>query len=234
MEQKLKDILNRKMDSLPLKDAIPDFDKAGAWGELSSRLMSEKRQRLPLLGWWSYAAALVGGLLIGGFAVHYLQGGNPKDMPGLSTTKNVIPAVQEPNARASGTLTLPIAHPSADAADAVFMRKDRSAVAQPSMALQKTVVPSKAEVPQQQLQQPVPEQTTSIAVAVAPESPKEHYPALRAIHLLDIESEDKTVLINDAGKVHAGLSFSFYISPSRLPEGKDAQAPSSVLRYIVR
>ncbi len=225
MDQTLKDLLQEKLDGLPAADAAPGFDRAQTWTEIAGRLAPPKRRTLPFRPHWGYAAAaLLAGLLLGGPVLKYLQ---PDAAPAPAVTATdtprtkpaALPVVPAPPAPVvAGTRNRSVAAP-APASGATPVRGNRMVAAPVREAVPQTPVPEPKPLDRPQ---PAP------APVAAARTPR------RAVHLLDLQTDDRTVLLDDGPAVRPSTGFTLYLSPKRLPDGRDDGAPSSVIRPLLR
>ena len=235
MEKRFREMMQEKLAGMSPEEAAPDFDKAGTWEELESRLGPEKVKTIPIVKAWVYAAAaLLIGLLLGGASLKYLTQEEPKEQDRL--TRSALPPAEKEEKTDPG---------------AVVSRKRPAEEVQSTLPPSQSNAPQKPDVPVRRFPSALlpaanPNETKTGIVLTGPE-PSSSYPdaipelikkqvalpAPRALHLLDVESEDRTVLL-ESGTPSRGRSFSLYLSPKRLPAGGDQGAPSTVIRSILR
>ena len=214
-----------KWDGLSTTEIAPQFSQAQTWNELSARLEAQpKRRVIPVV--WLYAAATIAGIVIGGFSIHYLDKSTRREPFTAGITKLQPPVLKTPAVITTVVLTAPKDGLTSKKNDD-YLQRNSTHHSSPEKDTQHTVTLQKPDT--KQASDSLPAITDETATTAA-----KPLPAQRAIHLLDIESEDRTVLTDQPAGIHNSRSFTIYISPSRLPDGKDAHAPSSVLRPFFR
>lgn len=187
MEKDFEQSMRDKMDEASLGDLIPQFDKDEEWSQLSAKLHPQRRRVIPIM--WSHAAAILIGITIGWLFLR----NTGRNMPAEHSVATVVTPA-------------PVAAPSPVVVhDTVIMEhvavkevKARPAVATVSSEKVQMVhdtvkvyvsntanaIPAANELPE------APAVTPTVAVA----SVKTQRP--RAVHLLDVDNEDKKLIIN--------------------------------------
>lgn len=201
--------LKGRLDDAGLDDVLPGFDREQAWAELKQRIPAKKSK--PLVGWWSHAAALVAGLLIGAMLIKSLSEQEvAAPVPVVAEQQDVTPTiiqrtdtvyvVQESESKIKGQK--PTVQPSNHKSEPVIVQA-------PEPVQQEATIPDTPETQQE--------------VVVAKQQPT---PA-RPIHLLDIENEDRQTALyhNDAEASHK-RGFVLQLSPKGLPDNKTNKAPT--------
>jgi hypothetical protein len=220
MEDQLRNILKDKVGSLSVKDIAPAFNSSHTWNELSARLEKKERKLVPVL--WAYAAALVLGFFIGGSVIYYsLRSGSEV----VVQSKQVLRQTPVTNQMSGEQVA----------------RNDQNAISvlQPPTKRKRSVKQSGQVASKVPTDQPlrIPAQTSSVIVAesvstqtgVAVKAASKP----RAIHLLDVEGEDRMVLINESQETKKSV-LQVYFSPNRVARQDNTQAPASVLEFITR
>ena len=236
MEQRLREMMQEKLGGMSPEEVAPGFDKAGTWEELESRIGPEKAKTIPIGKAWLYAAAaLLIGLILGGASLKYLTQEGPKEQDRL--THSALPPAEKEEKMASGAISSPerpaeivkntLPEPGTNSkrkADVTVRRFPPAPSHDAETYETATGILLTGEAPR------LPD-----GIPGDPELPKKQavLPAPRALHLLDVESEDRTVLLEN-GMPSRGRSFSLYLSPKRLPDGGDQAAPPTVIRSILR
>lgn len=228
MDEQLRSILKEKMESLSVKDIAPAFNARQTWNELSPRVEKKERRLVPVA--WAYAAALVLGILIGGAAIYHnltkeeqVVAKNGDEAPASKMAKGPSPEIAQPK-----TADSPPKLVSNQGIVSPVSRK------QPKAQQVSVVIARKAESSNPQIVEEAALFETPAKDEVATTIESKATSATRAMHLLDIADEARTALLNEPRPKHSGTSFTLYISPNRLPEGRDVQAPASVLHFIRR
>jgi hypothetical protein len=216
MEDQLRNLLNQKMEGLQAKSLAPTFSVLQSWSELEHRLQ-EKRGRKLVPIWWAYAASLLLGIIIGGAAIYY-----NKREPSASLTKLTIEHVLVPEQKKTIQDVQAIAvEPRISLS---IKRKEVKSTEKANTQASRII----GIAPESEIQEPAPVKEEEVKVVKVVQR---RQVVERALHILDIESEDKTVLLDEPKTTHYGSSFTLYISPKlRLQGGNDAQAPASVIR----
>lgn len=207
LEQQMRD----KMEQGKLDDIMPDFDKDMAWEDLSARLPEPKKKR-PVIVWWTHAAALIAGILLGGVALKMLL------QPQVITTEPQIVTVekyQEPEVVVKTDTVFITKEIRTTPVESVVNpeRKENVVIAKQQDDEVKEVAPPKEEVQQQQ---------KDVIVQTKPKK-------VKPVHLLDMENEDRSTALyhNDpAAKQRSG--FVFQINPDKLPDANTKQSPTLI------
>lgn len=215
MDEQLRRTLNDRLDGLQAGDVFPDFDRNGTWETMQRRMdgMSPVRRALPV---WSYvAAAAVMGLLIGAMSVHLLSRDSGLSMPLIA---HVFPAEVEPPADIENgeTALLPVRPPVTPPAPKRAENRIQPAARQPFASLT-------ASLPSPTIAQPE-------TLPPTPDIPAPTRPRPRARHLLDIDAQARTVLLNEQPQGAAKTGFLEYMMVRTLPEPAASSAPASIFR----
>lgn len=206
-EQQMRD----KMEQGKLADIMPDFDKDMAWEDLSAKLPEPKKEK-PVIVWWTHAAALIAGILLGGVALKMLL------QPQVITTEPQIVTVekyQEPEVVVKTDTvfitkeirTTPVQRVVAP------VRKKEVVVAKQKEDEVKQVLPPQDEVQQEQ---------KDVVVQTKPKK-------VKPVHLLDMENEDRsTALYHNDPTAKQRSGFVFQINPDKLPDANTNQSPTLI------
>ena len=223
MAKDFEKLVNEKMEAATLKDVMPDFDKEAMWNELDNRLPQPiKKKILPL--WWTHAAAVAAGILLGVVLIRSLSG------DGNSGIKE-------------NTVTTVIKQ---DAAPVVVVKRDTVFIpVQPAVPVKEVIVRKKQVMPHQQL--PVQEHAaveTQEIEQLLPETAKntEQQPVAqikprkkKAVHLLDIDNENRqTALYHNDADVHHRTGFALQISAQRLPDNNPQQRKETLIKELLK
>lgn len=189
-EQHFKETL----DAGGINNAAPQFDKEAEWNELKSRLIHRPKRKLwPV---WSHAAALLAGIIVCWFLMRQWGGSTKAEqsivvMPTTTVHPENKPdaANTAPHAVIGQPTPIPaaqVARPATVTAKFIVAKanKDTATVAAVNQAMQDQITAKPA------LPQPMP-------LASAPVKK----PRPVAIHVLDIENEDRQFMIQEGSKV---------------------------------
>jgi hypothetical protein len=187
MEQDFEQQMRDKMDEASLKDLMPRFDKDEEWDQLSERLHPNRRRNIiPMM--WSHAAAIVIGVTIGWI----LLKNTGKESAGANEVARVI------------NTTTPQAAPTTAVTHDTVLREVVRIKEVPSHAtgIARTAAPPIIHdtvmiVAQSTVTSPVTADTfkpATVAASAAVATVKRPRP--RAVHLLDIDNEDKDLMIS--------------------------------------
>lgn len=215
MADDFEKMMNEKMEDASLHDVLPEFDKSAVWDELEPRIPAQKEK--PVFVWWSHAAAIIGGILIGGMMLQLFL----KQDSNISSVAVVEQKEQQPNIVIK--------------TDTVFITKEAEPV-YVATAEKKPSVPKPKPIP--------PKQETIVAhrenkaaqivklpaIEVIKDKKQEEVVAkasrkkVKPIHLLDIDNEDRSdALYNNEPEVTQKSGFAFHISAKRLPASNTEQ-----------
>lgn len=233
--KKLKD----RMDNASLDEVMPGFDHMQTWSELEQRI--PKKKRMPLASWWSHAAALIAGLLIGGVLLNALRGKetvvqevpvanskvksqNSKDgMPVLAEQQEIAPTVIKETDTLYIVKELLVGNSKVKYQKSKIQTPHHKSQITNSQFQSEPVIVQKPEPEKQE--QPVIHDTPaqSQMVVVTQQKPAR----VKPIHLLDIENEDRQTALyhNDAEAGHR-RGFVLQLSPKGLPDNKTNKAPT--------
>lgn len=187
MEQDFEQSMRDSLEGASLDDLAPDFDKEGEWDRLNQRLHPKRRTVIPFM--WSHAAAVLVGVTIGWF----LLKGTGKQVVESSAQVAVAPApIQSQPAPATV-----VQHDTVIKQVATAARQ--TAAAQP--ALVKTITVVQHDTVQVLVQNSTPAaQATDTPVNTTIKSAEAvatvRKPRPQAVHLLDVESGAKSMLIS--------------------------------------
>lgn len=224
MAGEFEKMMNEKMDNASVHDVLPGFDKEATWDELSAMLPEKKKRVLPL--WWTHAAAVVAGLLIGGMLWHF------------AIDKEDTQVIVAKNPETTSAVTDVIIK-----RDTVFIR------VQPQEVVAKTTN-KKTAAPSQQIKRPnlknnQPQPREEVIVTTTPEQPQTTQPAIqpevkyaakkaKPVHLLDIQNENReTALFHNDPEAARRSQFVLQITTDRLPDNNNQQEPS-LLRELLK
>lgn len=226
MAGEFEKMMNEKMDSASVHDVLPKFDKDATWDELSGMLPEKKKRILPL--WWTHAAAVVAGLLVGGMLWHFA----------LDKEEAQVIVAKTPEA--------------SSAVPDVIIKKDTVFIqVEPQKAVAKTTMKkAPAPAPLQQTKQPntqntIHEPIEEVIVTTTPEQPQPTLPEvqpevkyaakkIKPVHLLDIQNENReTALYHNDPEAVRRSQFVLQITSERLPDNNSQQEPS-LLRELLK
>lgn len=216
MKQDIEKMMNEKFDNASEKEVIPFFDKEATWEELSARITVEKKR--PAFVWWTYAAAVLAGILIGSVAIRlWFQPATPE--PIVKTLPAPAPEVKI----VTDTVYVPV--PPIVIPQPVAKKKADKPIQKPKM-----VIAQKIQEPE-----PVPVKKHEPTETVIEEQPVAAAPKkVKPVHLLDIANENRSSALyhyDPAEKQRQG--FVLQISTKRLPENKSPKQQSSILNGLV-
>ena len=219
MASDFEKMMNEKMDNASLKDVLPDFDKAATWSELENRLPEKKSK--PLFAWWTHAAAVVAGILLGGFALQTIFNHD-------TNTEPIIQVAQEKQTTVPAEVIVKT--------DTVFITKEVMPAEPIAKPVHKAVTPQpqpKEVIAKEETKKPVKTEKALPVVediiapkqeeVVAQAKPKK----VKPIHLLDIDNEDRQdALYNNDPEDWKRSGFTMRISSKRLPNNNNQREPS--------
>lgn len=215
MADDFEKMMNEKMDDASLHDVLPEFDKSAVWDELEPRIPAKKKK--PAFVWWSHAAAIIGGILIGGMMLQlFLR----QDF--VNNTPNVA-VIEKPAEQPSVIIKTDTVFIAKEVEPVYVAGPEKKAVApQQERNQPETVVAQQAkesvEIKEDFTSEPVNivEPIDVIAVATVKK--------IKPIHLLDIDNEDRSdALYNNEPEVTQKSGFAFHISAKRLPASNTEQ-----------
>lgn len=224
MAEDFEKLMSEKMEGASLKEVMPEFDKEAVWNELDNRLAAPAgRKVLPL--WWTHAAAVAAGILLGVVLIRSLYGDG-----GSGVEENTVTTVIKQ-----------------DAAPAVVVKRDTVFIpVQPAMVpVKEVIVRKKQAMPHEQLpvqehvavetsKEPTQPPATEKAIEqqpVATVKPKK----IKAVHLLDIDNENRQTALyhNDADAYHRSV-FVLQISAQRLPGNNPQQRKGTLIKELLK
>lgn len=206
-----------QLDDSSLDEVLPGFDTNAAWKELSPRLKKKEKNPFRL---WAYAATLVG-IFFGGLL---LKTGLEKD----SVTNNIvtvsIPAATTAPAIPQTTIitktdtiikTVVVSNPP---------KPQRGNVAKEKVNNEPVIV---KQEPAQTNIEPFTKHENKTEQVIAKATPKRR---IKAVHLLDINEEDRQIVIQDGGKSQSLQErIGYYLSsPGRITDVGNDKSPSGL------
>jgi hypothetical protein len=250
MENDFEQLWNDKLEGAPLKDLVPGFDREAEWNKLSEKLRPSRKRPVWLV--WSHAAAIILGILITWFLMK--ESGGNKQEPNLQVVNAPAPVKPE-----DSTLGLPLPYPAQkpDIKNATALQNPamqninnpKNIIVGKTQKIKKTQqdilkeaqhnTPDNNEVAKQN-------NTKEINPAPLPDSndnKTQHPPhpiaivkktRQQAIHLLDIDNEDRKYMFNESPEIH---SKDFLNQMFNLLSSPDAVATTTqpiLLRSILR
>lgn len=187
MEQDFEQSMRDKMDEASLNDLMPHFDKDEEWNDLSERLHPNKRRSIiPMM--WSHAAAVVIGVTVGWL----LLKNTGKESAGVNEVARII------NTTTPRAVPAPSVIHDTVTTQVVTIKE----VPTQSTSIAKTSVPvivhdTVIVAAQAEIKSPVTADTFKPTITVAPTAVAAvKRPRTRAVHLLDIDNEDKDLIIS--------------------------------------
>lgn len=215
MADDFEKMMNEKIDDASLHDVLPEFDKSAAWDELEPRIPAKKKK--PVFVWWSHAAAIIGGILIGSTMLQlYLRQDSGNSTPNVAVIEK--PAEQPTVLIKTDTIFI------AKEVEPIYVARPEKIIIAPKPVRKhpEAVVAQKAketvEIKEDITNEPVSIVEPIEVVAKAPVK------KIKPIHLLDIDNEDRSdALYNNEPEVTQKSGFAFHISAKRLPAGNTEQ-----------
>lgn len=223
MSTDFEKMMNDKMEQASINDVLPGFNKEQTWDELSQRVHKKKKKVIPLF--WTHAAAVAVGLLIGSFTFNMFFN-NRNNNTTVITRGNEIQ--QKVIVRT----------------DTVFITKEIKAPIESTIPnhpinknnykpIPQTVIAKQDTEPQikevEHAPQQIIEDTESVKEAIALKAKK-----IKPVHLLDVENEDRNSALyhsDPAAKIRTG--FAFQITTDRLPTNNTPEQ-QPVLRSLFK
>lgn len=209
--------LRDKIDDAFTDDIIPGFDKEAAWNELSPRI---KKKRAISVKWWAYAAAIIAIMIGLGGWLATIQ--TTDDAP-LQVTTKPAPVIKE------DVMPAPVHKEPVASPEAVVLNKAGTPIRKKTPAKQPTV---ENVIAGEEVKDEAVIVKDTLPVVIAKEAPEEEIiPSslpkrrIRALHLLDIDNEDREIVINEAGELQTiQQRISFFAIPRQASEN-DMPAP---------
>ena len=219
MSSDFEKMMNEKMEQAKPEELMPCFDRNAAWENISERIPSNKKTRvLPV--WWTHAAAVVVGILIGSSLL--LLQNKQGNTPTVATIKETGPLKEIVRETDTVFITKEIITYTATPAP-----RRQPVVQQPkSNPLPETAPPQEVLVQEKPIENPIP-------VAPQPEiTPEPEKQEIKVVHLLDIENEDRKSALNnyDPAEEHRS-GFALQMPTRRLPN-RNTDQPKSLLNSI--
>lgn len=231
MSSDFERMMNEKMDNASVKDVLPGFDKDAAWAELEPRIAQKKQK--PLLAWWTHAAAIVAGIIIGGFTLQLLlntnnEGAVPAEVVQVQEQQYVAPVVVPAD---TVYIVKEVEVPAKNNVQPAPQLKSQPKYTQPKPAVAtEAIAQQPAEQAIELTPAPVEKKQQQPEQAIAQAKPKK----VKPIHLLDIDNEDRTdALYHNDPTASQRSGFALHISTKRLPDN-NTQQQSSLLNGILK
>lgn len=226
-------MMNEKMEGASLEELMPDFDKQATWEELEQRIPGEEKKTKPVFAWWTHAATLAAGLIIGGIIIKSLTVTNPtqQTQPVATTTEQITTGEPEIIVK-TDTVFITKEVPAAPVETPV----QKAITPKPTQPKQETFIaqeetPKQKENKEQTIQPIIQEEIKKPQQAVAVASKQKQ---VKPIHLLDIDNEDRQdALYNNDPSAAKRSGFALHISTKRLPDNNNKQQPS-ILNKILK
>lgn len=213
MSNDFEKLMNEKMDNASLNDVMPDFDKAATWNELESRIPTKKTK--PLFAWWTHAAAIVAGIVLGGFALQILFNQDKNN----AAPATVVQVEKQPAEVIVKTDTVFITKEVMTEPVVQPIRKAST----PQPKVEEVIVQEEAKQPLE-TKKPLP----VIEEEIIPETKEVIAKAkkVKPIHLLDIDNENRQdALYNSDPENWKRSGFALTISTKRLPDNRTQSQP---------
>ncbi len=215
MADDFEKMMNEKMDDASLHDVLPGFDKSAVWDELETRIPANKKK--PVFVWWSHAAAIIGGILIGGMMLQLFF------RQDTGRTNANVAAIEQPAVQPEVIIKTDTVIITKEAVPVYIAAKEEKTTApKPIPQKQETIIAQQEEQPVQEEQIPVLEIIKDIEPreVIAQAVPKK----VKPVHLLDIDNEDRMdALYNNEPSVTQKSGFALHISAKRLPNTNTKQ-----------
>lgn len=217
--------LKEELDSVDLDNILPGFDREASWKELSPRLKKTQNRTFA----WRYAAALVA-IIIAAVLVR-MQMNKPNVEEQVVTTAPAVtttPAIVDTKV----TETQPRVEPLTEAEPPLVARKSftrKSAPAHQTAHPQSQPLPVEEHIANTQPEPVQPEMTENIEQPVATAKPAFKRP--KAIHLLDIDNENRQAVIQDRNELQSVTQRIVNLIPGRQFSNIDNERkPASLIK----
>ncbi|WP_276134687.1 hypothetical protein [Polluticoccus soli] len=216
--------LKEELDGTDLDSILPGFDREASWKELSPRLKKTQNKTFA----WRYAAALVAIIIVALMVRIQMNKPNVNEQVAKTVPVATMPAAVDTHTAATQTKVEPIPEP-------ITVVAAKKATTHKTAPVQKMVQPDSQPLPVEEhiantQPDPVqPEVTDNVEQTVATVKPVIKRP--KAIHLLDIDNENRQAVIQNRKELQGLSQRIVNLIPGRQYSNTDNdRKPSSLFR----